>query len=148
MNGANGLTASSASTRHGPGADLRKYTGMYDNRSKTKMTSILDGTSNTLAFGESRGGLLAGLFIPHRWVSASPGVTRSGITTRKEELTVTRFSSAHSGIVQFCMGDGSVRGLKPVATTTINPASTDWYLLQSMAGMADGDQRDVSSISN
>ncbi len=147
--GANGNLASTASPRHGPGADLKKYNGIFNNRSKTAITAIGDGASNTLAFGETLGGeISAGQYMPHRWVSSGTLPTRSGITNKKEELAVSRFSSAHSGIVQFAMGDGSVRGLRPGATTTINPASADWYVLQSMAGMNDGEVRDTNSISN
>jgi hypothetical protein len=58
----------------------------------------------------------------------------------------SNFSSNHNGIVYFTFADGSVRGLVPASTGQRNPASTDWYVFQSLAGMRDGDVRDTSSV--
>ena len=57
-------------------------------------------------------------------------------------------TSNHTGVVQFCMGDGSVRGLRPGSTSTRNPASSDWWVLQALGGKSDGVTADFSSISN
>src|SRR5262249_60375100 len=50
--GANGERASTNAANYGPGANLRKYAGIFGNRSDTSLATIPDGTSNTLLFGE------------------------------------------------------------------------------------------------
>jgi Protein of unknown function (DUF1559) len=147
--GSNGARASTNASNYGPGANLRKYAGIFTNRSKTTITGITDGTSNTLMFGEGQGGVTNGSqdYI-WQWMCVAPMPTRNGITTDPMNITFSSFSSRHTGIVQFCMGDGSVRGLRPGATTTRNPASNDWWVLQTMAGLADGDVFDPTALSN
>ena len=51
---------------------------------------------------------------------------------------------AFPGIVQFAFGDGSVRSVRPGNTATV--FSSDWYLLQQMAGFHDGLSADTSPI--
>ena len=59
------------------------------------------------------------------------------------------FSSNHSGIVNFCFGDGSVRPLRhgdSAARSTATGAtgstpSEGWWTFQALAGMSDGDLR-------
>ena len=51
----------------------------------------------------------------------------------------SNFSSRHPTGVNFCFADGSVRMLRFGATTMRKPdCSSDWYLLQSLAGIQDG----------
>jgi prepilin-type N-terminal cleavage/methylation domain-containing protein len=147
--GANGARASTRASSYGPGADLRQYAGIFNNRAQTKITDIADGSSNTLMFGEGVGGLTNGNqdYI-WQWMCVAPMPTRNGITTDPRNVTFSSFASRHTGIVQFAMGDGSVRGLRPGGTATRNPASADWYALQALAGMADGLVVDTSSVSN
>ncbi len=64
-------------------------------------------------------------------------------------------SSLHTGgVVQFAMGDGSVRGVRVGATGVRNPtsgpnvATSDWYLLQAMSGMQDGDVISEGRLTN
>ena len=54
--GALGDGVHTASPSDGPGVSLQKYVGIYTNRSKNKTSTITDGSSNTLAFGEILGG--------------------------------------------------------------------------------------------
>ena len=137
--GTAGDRAVTSSSRYGPGFNDRSHSGIFNNRSKTKLVTITDGTSNTLMFGEGVGDINAGTQnFQWNWVNIHPMPTRRGIPTGKV-VGWNQFYSRHTGIVQFAMGDGSVRSVRPGSTTTNNPASQDWLTLQSMAGMADGD---------
>ena len=66
-----------------------------------------------------------------------------------------QFSSKHTGVVNFCYADGSVRGVKvgsskwnPLVPEAQKPAEVtlDWFVLQQLAGMRDGETRDSSSL--
>jgi prepilin-type N-terminal cleavage/methylation domain-containing protein len=146
--GTAGARASTQASAYG-GFNLKPYTGIYYNRSQTRITSITDGTSNTLAFGEGVGGVVNGVqdFI-WQWINIHPIPTRRGITTDTRNASWAQFASRHTGVVQFGFGDGSVRSLRPGGTLQTNPPSTDWQVLQAMSGMADGVQFDLSTLSN
>jgi hypothetical protein len=112
------------------------------------VTAVIDGSSNTLLYGETCGGPLAGYQMQWAWVTAGSLPTRSGITTDQTLFAITRFSSRHTGLVQFCIADGGVRSVRPGGTTTINPPSSDWYILQSLAGKSDGATANFSALMN
>jgi len=95
-----------------------QYTGPYYQNSKTKIESIGDGTSNTIAFGET----LAGRFN-HRdfrlsWMGAGSLWTAGGLPT-DDRVQWYSFSSRHSGIVQFGFCDGSVRPIRKGLTSGV-----------------------------
>jgi len=145
VGGACGGRGSTAAASYGPNANLRRYAGIFGNRTRTTITAITDGTSNTLMFGEGITPDNASV----QWTWAGVGGVPTLIGLRNAGTsgnTPFGYASRHTGIVQFAMGDGSVRGLKPGATSTWNPASTDWWNLQRMAGMADGDVVDANSL--
>jgi len=143
VSGAAGNRATTNAGSFGPNANLAKYAGIYGNRTRTTFTSITDGASNTLAFGE-------GITIDtgtYSWTWAGMGAlgTLIGLSNSGTSgNTPFRFASRHTGVVLFAMGDGSVRGIRPGATSTWNPASNDWWMLQRMSGMADGEVYDGS----
>jgi prepilin-type N-terminal cleavage/methylation domain-containing protein/prepilin-type processing-associated H-X9-DG protein len=141
--------AVTSSSSDGPGANLSLYTGIFTNRSKTKLEQLTaaDGTSNTLMFGEGLGGTAVGQrdFV-WSWMGAGAAPTKFGM---QPNAGWNFFSSRHTGgIVQFCFGDGSVHGLRMGSTAQRNPAVQDWYVYQQLAGMADGLSQDTSSILN
>jgi prepilin-type N-terminal cleavage/methylation domain-containing protein len=112
-----------------------QYVGPYFCNSKTKMVQILDGTSNTLGFGES----LVGNSPPASrdwvaaWMAGNTMPTAWGLPTQTNWHT---FGSLHDAVVQFSMCDGSVRGLtKGIGTTFF---SADWYALMAISGIKDG----------
>jgi prepilin-type N-terminal cleavage/methylation domain-containing protein len=122
----------------GPAYD---YAGTYYLGSKTRMTDIIDGTSNTIAFGETLGGSYppgTGASGPSRdyaltWAGAGSLPLYWGLPDPPQWYT---FGSYHTGIVQFAFGDGSVRSIRKGIAT--NPGSADWTALMGAGGRNDG----------
>jgi prepilin-type N-terminal cleavage/methylation domain-containing protein len=105
-----------------PGANLLE--GIFGNRTQNTLGKISagDGTSNTLMFGEIVGQNPDPSWgeTVHTWdVSWMCGAlpVAAGLSNGIDSF-VFQFSSNHTGVVQFCMGDGSVRpiqvGIDPV----------------------------------
>jgi len=152
-NGGNAAIASGKSNYLGVGgafgdsaAVLPAYKGVYYANSATKIAEITDGTSNTAMFGEALGGTSDG---PRDytlcWMGAGSLPTYWGLPTTAQWYT---FGSRHTGIVQFGFGDGSVRGLRKGVATDANINSAQWYILQAIAGMGDGQVNNFSAIGN
>jgi len=118
------------------------YNGIYSFNSKTRMSTITDGSSNTIAFGESissypsgnrdwRLTWAGGFCMPSYW-----GI-RPTVAAPNEWL---QFSSKHSGgIVNFGFADGSVHGLNP---------NIDSVTLYYITGCHDGKVVDIAQYSN
>jgi prepilin-type N-terminal cleavage/methylation domain-containing protein len=141
-----------AGTGTGDSTFWKPWEGILTNRSKNTLAlvSAADGTANTLMIGEQSGvnsnaneatlapvydyNFVGGGCLPSAW-----GVSAAGATS-----FYLRFSSAHTGIVQFAYGDGSVRGIRPGQIAT--SFSSDWYLFQQLCGFKDGLSADTSSI--
>ena len=74
-----------------------------------------------------------------------------GVFSNGYQAPILRFSSQHSGIVQFCFCDGSVRGIKTGNTTVVSAGinqPNDWLVLQQLAGFRDGLALDYSNLVN
>ena len=148
-----GNRASTASPTHGPGMNLNVYAGVYYDQSKTRLTAITDGTSNTLAFGEGvEGRFGAGTRrAVWPWMCVGPIGTGADILNASDDSrALQRFISRHPGVVQFSLCDGSVRGLRAaqgtarfVAGVSVSP---EWTALQRMAGRADGEVLDPDAL--
>mgnify|MGYP001573866382 CR=1 FL=1 len=132
------------------GANYRPYTGIFTNRSAVSFPKITDGSSNTLMFGEGLGGNHPGS-RDFEWTWAGVGAMATfrglcnGARNSATAINWAGFSSAHTGVVQFCFGDGSVRGLRHGGSSARNPATgasgtpnIDWWTFQAMCGMQDG----------
>jgi prepilin-type N-terminal cleavage/methylation domain-containing protein len=140
--------------------NFQLYDGIFGNRTPLKPTDITDGTSNTLLFGECIGGTSVGGFdFQLSWMGCGAlgtrlGLGRGGVPYDNGGSNWVRFSSFHPAGVQFCMADGSVRllafGNTAVIMNTlgVNPIvpPRDWFVLQSLAGRADGMALDASSL--
>jgi len=103
------------------------YPGPYAANTKTKLTDITDGTSNTFGFGEALGGVSTGTrdFVANWYSFNLP--TAWGLGSPSQWY---QYGSKHTaGLVQFAMCDGSVRGVRQSA----NPNT-----YQYTAGMNDG----------
>jgi hypothetical protein len=110
------------------------YLGLFYNRSSVSLAqaAAADGTSNTLMLGETLGGETAG----PRTFSLSWMVGAFPVTRGLPEVIGSAdggwytFSSRHTGVVQFCFGDGSVHALRKGTTRA---------QLRSLAGWRDGE---------
>jgi prepilin-type N-terminal cleavage/methylation domain-containing protein len=114
---------------------FKTYKGLFCNRDKLKFRDVTDGTSNTIAYGESVGHAsnagdlqythiwAATGFLPTAWGLGNPG-------KRPSTAKYYRFSSNHVGITQFALADGSVQAI----SENIDGRTFSRYL----AGIGDG----------
>jgi prepilin-type N-terminal cleavage/methylation domain-containing protein/prepilin-type processing-associated H-X9-DG protein len=113
-----------------------RFIGPFTNRSKTGFRDMVDGTSNTLLFGESVGqynydasNRRTNHVYSYHWnIGGLPTAWGLGGVDPQRWY---KFSSQHSGgIVNFAMGDGSVRSV----ASTINGLT-----YRFLSGMKDGE---------
>ena len=157
-----GLNGNDPTTRsYGTGANAvtvshPQYIGIMTNRSRTTLSGIPDGTSNTLLLGEGFGGhprAAAADTFKWTWYGAGAVGTNFGLASPGEPALAggndnfwRRFGSAHGSGVSFAFGDGSVRMVKFGGTNVVG--SSDWRLLAQLAGMQDGQVADTSPLTN
>ncbi len=115
------------------------YNGILGNRSETRFGEILDGSTNTLLFGEIAGqpiALFSEVSVGHAWIGAINipmidwNYDRTGLAVRAlggRDLHV--YSSYHTGVVNFALGDGSVVSLSD---------ATDLITMYRLSAMNDG----------
>jgi prepilin-type N-terminal cleavage/methylation domain-containing protein/prepilin-type processing-associated H-X9-DG protein len=135
--GALGNVSASGDTFYG------QWVGPFYTNSTTKMVAITDGTSNTLAFGETLGGTSQGpRDFNIAWMGAGALPTAFDLLDPCQWST---FGSRHTAVVQFAFCDGSVRGLHKGGTTT--PWFTSqWYALMNASGAMDGNIVDFTQL--
>jgi prepilin-type N-terminal cleavage/methylation domain-containing protein len=134
---------------------IAPYEGLFSNRSQNSLDRVaaLDGTSNTLLFGESLGLIEDGVRkTSHSWMGRGVVNTAHGMHATHYRVE-HNFDSMHPNVVQHCFADGSVRGLKkgvaywagltPFSQTI--PDETFWAY-QELAGFRDGGVRDKSAL--
>jgi hypothetical protein len=120
-----------------------RYAGMLTNRSRTAIGFIRDGTSNTIMFGESVGDMNPSFTAGHSWMGAGVLGTGprqqliDGVSGKDYDRYLEYFSSNHTGIVQYCFGDGSVRQVN---------TNVDQAVYNRLGGMNDGEVIDVSKL--
>jgi prepilin-type N-terminal cleavage/methylation domain-containing protein/prepilin-type processing-associated H-X9-DG protein len=146
----------------GLGGPSDTYKGMFFANSTTRLTDVVDGTSNTIAFGETIAGTytyprdfamlwpgagsqgMGGNYILYP-NAAPPGPQYSTIFGSSTWLVgglagnvdVGQFSSRHTAIVNFGFADGSVRGIT---------RNADFTTLIYVSGMADGQFANMTGL--
>ena len=131
------------------------YEGLYLNRSKLKTVNIIDGSSNTLAFGECSGtrwsteGAGNPFDYTHNWFGSGMCPASRGLSSG-ERASIRQMSSYHTGVVNFALGDGAVRSLQINGGRQVdasgNVSATQLYL--QMSGTREGGVLDVSGLMN
>jgi prepilin-type N-terminal cleavage/methylation domain-containing protein len=136
--------------------DVDAFVGAFSVRSRTRLSQVTDGTSNSLLIGESPGDIgegityggtpYSGVVAQSAWIGGMAIPTAYGLDPTKFNVLPSRanptgttyqarngiFSSLHTGgIVQFCYVDGSVRQLSN---------SVDLDVLYAESGIMDGGQ--------
>ncbi len=136
------------------------YTGIIGNRTQLTLgqLTVADGSSNTIMFGELLGDKGVGnRDYVYAWVSAGVMCTGWGLGNSRIDPAVSaagstwhKFSSRHAAGVQFAFGDAHVSTLKFGTTAsqafTYYNYTTDWSILQQIAGYKDGYNNDTSAI--
>ena len=121
-----------------------QFMGPFWNRSKLSLEqwTSADGTSNTFAFGEvlidgERGGndWSASWMMGNQIMYFGIGLNDPPLS-QQNVLQWTRFAGRHSGIVQFALGDGSVRNTRK--GQGYQTFQNDWYQLMYAGGWRDG----------
>jgi len=94
----------------GMGAGYDNLAGLLGNRSRTNLSLVPDGASNTLLFGEAIGDSPGGNPTwSFTWMGVGCMPTHFGLAPASEGWQ--QFNSNHKGIVQFCLADGAVRAI-------------------------------------
>jgi prepilin-type N-terminal cleavage/methylation domain-containing protein len=135
------------------------HEGAFVDETLLKLSSLTDGTSTTILFGEYVGALQFGDRGVHirtmSWMGAGGFPTYWSIVDMSDTVNA-RFSygSRHPTILNFAFGDGSVRALKKPnmlpqsAAEILNRTNEHWDALQIMAGRGDGDRVRTNVLEN
>ena len=119
------------------------WDGIYRQSKFTKMADITDGTSNTMAFGESIGGNLKGdRDFAFSWMGGGAMYVGWGLTPGNwgpvpPDYEWWQFSSHHSGIINFAFADGSVHSVN---------INVDKIPLRSAAGKKEGNAYNLDDL--
>jgi prepilin-type N-terminal cleavage/methylation domain-containing protein len=109
-----------------------QWKGAFTNRSKNRLATMTDGSSQSILFGESLGDSgSGGRQFSLSWMGAGCLPTAWGLPNPPGWYT---FGSQHVGVVQFGFGDGSVRRINKIGGDFY---TSSWYALQAAAGCWD-----------
>jgi prepilin-type N-terminal cleavage/methylation domain-containing protein len=139
----------------GCGAYYAQWQGIFLSRLGGDITlgqlTVQDGTSNTLMYGEGMGSNGQGARTwAWSWMVGQQ-VTAWGLA-RPDQADWHVFSSRHPAVVQFAFGDCSTRGVRRGNTYSqafddgLGTFTTDWAVLQQIAGRKDARNQNTSAI--
>jgi prepilin-type N-terminal cleavage/methylation domain-containing protein len=138
--GALGNVSASGDTFYG------QWVGPFYSSSQLSIANIIDGTSQTLMFGEALGGNPKGnkgqRDFNMAWMGAGALPTAWDLIDPPQWYS---FGSGHTAIVCFAYCDGSVRMLRKIGSSTpwFQP---QWYAFMAVSGTSDGNIYDPSMI--
>jgi prepilin-type N-terminal cleavage/methylation domain-containing protein len=114
----------------------QQYNGPYNENSKTRLTDITDGTSNTVGFGETTNADGNTRNFALTWPGAGGFYSAFGLPS-DQNIHWWNYSSKHGPIVMFGFCDGSVRPITKGITST-SPQNASFLAWQAVTGMSDG----------
>jgi prepilin-type N-terminal cleavage/methylation domain-containing protein len=152
-----GRFVTTATTGTGPFYAARE--GVFVDQVEVKTPTILDGSSNTLLFGEYLGAFQLGDKGPRirsmSWMGAGGFPSYWSIVDLSDTGNARfSFGSLHSGIVNFAYADGAVRSVRKPnrlpasAAEILNRENPAWDTLQSLTGRREGDVIKADVITN
>jgi len=124
-----------------------QYNGPFNLNSQTRFTDIQDGTSNTIAFGETLGGQQfsdGSIDFKVSWPAGDGQGSFGGSRVRAQS---GRYCSNHTAVNNFVFCDGSVRPITKILLVTYDPPVSQWLTFQAVCGMQDGITPDYSQLS-
>jgi len=124
------------------------YNGPFGGSTQTRVTDIQDGSSNTIAFGETVGGQVFPDGSTDFHLAWGGSGCLASITGNRTRAARGRYCSFHTAVNNFVFCDGSVRPLTKVLLEPVDPPPAPWYVFQAACGMQDGVTVDYSQIAN
>jgi hypothetical protein len=125
-----------------PGGYVR-YRGAFYADSKTKVAALSDGTSNTLAFGETLFGPPTNRQFAATWMASGPLPTYWELAAMQPADIWPQFGSMHDGVILFAYCDGTVHSFR---RTNGGSGSPHWYDLAYAAGTNDGASYNLADL--
>lgn len=120
-----------------PGNSWDVWKGAFGNRTQHNLSAVIDGTSNTLLFGEVIGGWNDSNQLKYSWAWIGTGAmfTASGLAPTKKfaKTDWDQFGSHHPGTVQFALIDGAVR---TISHTVVDIPGSRFFRM--IGGIQDG----------
>jgi prepilin-type N-terminal cleavage/methylation domain-containing protein/prepilin-type processing-associated H-X9-DG protein len=148
-----GALGNVSSSSEGSDSFYGQWVGPYYSASRTKITSITDGTSTTIGFGETLGGTATtNRDFVTTWMGGCNLPTAFGIAPScpgGNPPDWNMYSSLHDSVVNFAMCDGSVHSiLKGTGATCAGTQwfSASWYVFMYASGIQDGATYDPSVL--
>jgi prepilin-type processing-associated H-X9-DG protein len=126
--------------------------GILTDRSQVSLAQVtaLDGTSQTLLFGEALGDSPKGTTnFTYAWMGCGSLPTAWGLQD-DNGTGWYNFGSRHTSVVNFCWGDGSVRGCRKGGAWPwfSGNQSDSWYSFNYAAGWSDAHPFNADAFSN